>query len=182
MTDPTDPFADVSPWETPTELPAEPAAVTTLEPPVPTTSAPMNPFKIGLTFKSSASFEGEWITPTIYGSTADETARRAVELMHSLREHGVIDLASNAAQYTRQQYKGAAAKPATTAPKRFEGGKVQPKSDGEHQGETDCPHGRTHVAKGTWEAYFCNADERAGEKKCGAAFLNKKTNRFEVKN
>ncbi|MCF3100940.1 hypothetical protein IPZ58_05040 [Streptomyces roseoverticillatus] len=177
----TDPFADVSPWDKPAEsAPETPVVNTTMAPRVPGATH-MNPFKIGLTFKASASFDGEWITPTIYGSTADETARRAVELMHALRQHGVIDLATNAAEYTRQQFKGSATKPGAAAPKRFAGGKVQTTTDAEHQGETDCPHGRTHVAKGTWEAYFCNADERAGEKKCPAAFLNKKSGRFEIK-
>ncbi|GHF38459.1 hypothetical protein GCM10010218_19500 [Streptomyces mashuensis] len=171
-----DPFADVSPWDEPTaEPPTKTPAVNASEETrvIPTA---MNPYKIGLTFKASASFDGEWITPTIYGGTADETARRAVELMHALRQHGVIDLATNAAEYTRQQFKGSAAKP---TPKRFEGGKVQPKSDAEHQGVTDCPHGRTHVAKGTWQAYFCNSRDESD--KCEPSWLNKKSGLFEVK-
>ncbi|AYG79969.1 hypothetical protein DWB77_02088 [Streptomyces hundungensis] len=65
----------------------------------------------------------------------------------------------------------------------FSGGKVQNSGgDGGHQGVTDCEHGRTHVAKGTWEAYFCNADERKGDDKCAPAFLNKKSGKFELKN
>ncbi|MFJ7901920.1 hypothetical protein ACIQ6V_15765 [Streptomyces sp. NPDC096198] len=75
--------------------------------------------------------------------------------------------------------KGVKAKPAGKT--TFSGGKVQNSGGGEHQGATDCEHGRTHVAKGTWEAYFCNADERRGEAKCPPAFLNKKSGKFELK-
>ncbi|ARZ66884.1 hypothetical protein SMD11_1223 [Streptomyces albireticuli] len=76
--------------------------------------------------------------------------------------------------------KGAKVKPAGKA--SFSGGKVQNAGDGDHQGVTDCEHGRTHVAKNGWEAYFCNADERKGEDKCPPAFFNKKSGKFELKN
>ncbi|MFD7017182.1 hypothetical protein [Streptomyces sp. NPDC059928] len=78
--------------------------------------------------------------------------------------------------------KGAKAKPGSAGKTSFSGGKVLNSGGGEHQGVTDCEHGRTHVAKNGWEAYFCNADERKGEDKCAPAFLNKKTNKFELKN
>ncbi|GAA4104475.1 hypothetical protein [Streptomyces hundungensis] len=78
--------------------------------------------------------------------------------------------------------KGTKAKPA--GKNSFSGGKVQSSGGGggEHQGDTDCEHGRTHVAKNGWEAYFCNADERKGEGKCPPAFLNRKSGKFELKN
>ncbi|OLZ74266.1 hypothetical protein AV521_00820 [Streptomyces sp. IMTB 2501] len=79
-------------------------------------------------------------------------------------------------------FKGKGTKAKPSGKNSFSGGKVQNSGGGEHRGVTDCEHGRTHVAKNGWEAYFCNADERKGEDKCAPAFLDKKSGKFELKN
>ncbi|UFQ16387.1 MULTISPECIES: hypothetical protein [Streptomyces] len=171
-----DPFADTSPWDEPNETPA---TETPKESPVTTAPTAMNPFKIGLTFKAASGFDAEWITPTVYGGSADEVARRTVELIGALKEHGVIELASKAAEYTRGQYKGAPST-AKAAPKRFEGGKVVTQDGGAPEVvNDDCPHGRKHFAKDTWEAMFCTARDRADQ--CPPAFKDKKTGKYVVK-
>ncbi|MES9589989.1 hypothetical protein ABWK57_14175 [Streptomyces sp. NPDC094045] len=148
-----------------------------------TTAAPVvatpNPFKIGLTFKAASGFDAEWITPTVFGGSADEVAQRTVDLIAALKEYGVIELASKAAEYTRGQYKGATAA-AKTAPKRFEGGKVVSSGGGAHGGDVECVHGpRTYRSGGTWEAMFCPAREKSEQ--CPPAWKDKKTGRFVVK-
>jgi hypothetical protein len=120
-----------------------------------------NKFKIGLTFKGAAGFDAEWITPTVFGETAEEVAVNAVDLMKALADKGVIDLAALAAKKVRETHQPTAGKGGNTAPKTFSGGKVQtqqsaPASDGD-----SCQHGRTlregQGAKGAWAALFCNA-------------------------
>ncbi|WP_370422535.1 hypothetical protein AB8O64_29975 [Streptomyces sp. QH1-20] len=84
---------------------------------------------------------------------------------------------------TELNFKDKGAKAKVAGKNTFSGGKVQNSgAGGEHKGVTDCEHGRTHVAKNGWEAYFCNADERKGEDKCPPAFLNNKSGKFELKN
>ncbi|MFH8346759.1 hypothetical protein [Streptomyces sp. NPDC018045] len=145
-------------------------------------SAAPNPFRVGLTFKAASGFDAEWITPTIYGGTADEVARRSVELMTALREHGVIEMASKAAAYTRDQYKGGG-QAAKATPKKFEGGRVVAAGgDGGSapEGDVTCVHGqRTHRTGATWEAMFCPAREKSEQ--CPPAWKDKKTGRFVVK-
>jgi hypothetical protein len=83
-----------------------------------------NPFKIGLTLKAGAGYDAEWITPTIYGASADEVASRTVELINALKQHGVIELTAKAAEFTRGQ--AGAGKPAAPAAKpTFQNGQVQ---------------------------------------------------------
>ncbi|MDQ8703336.1 hypothetical protein RCO28_12675 [Streptomyces sp. LHD-70] len=180
-----DPFADVSPWDEPTEAPT---AETPKESPVTTAPATVstapNPFKIGLTFKAASGFDAEWITPTVYGGSADEVAQRTVDLIGALKEHGVIELASKAAEYTRGQFKGASGGAAKAAPKRFEGGRVVAAGGdgggGAAEGDTTCVHGqRTHRTGATWEAMFCPAREKSEQ--CPPAWKDKKTGRFVVK-
>ncbi|MER5441153.1 hypothetical protein [Streptomyces sp. NPDC002790] len=175
----TDPFADVSPWDEPNEAPI---TETPKESPVTTApaavSAAPNPFKIGLTFKAASGFDAEWITPTVYGGSADEVAQRTVDLIGALKEHGVIELASKAAEYTRGQFKGAVAK---AAPKKFEGGRVVAAGgDGAAEGDVTCVHGqRTHRTGATWEAMFCPAREKSEQ--CPPAWKDKKTGKFVAK-
>ncbi|MGW4446474.1 hypothetical protein [Streptomyces sp. NPDC004682] len=128
-----------------------------------TTTAPSpNPFVIGLTLKAGAGFDAHWITPKVYGSTADEVAERAVALVKALADKGVVDMAAHASQAVQGSYKGSGAAPANraaaTAPKTFQNGKVQ--TAGAPAGDS-CPHGRTfregQGGKGGWAAMFCNA-------------------------
>jgi len=121
--DPTDPWGERSPWEIAqpnTDQPAnQEAPVTT-----PAVAANPNPFKIGLTLKAGAGYDAEWITPTIYGATADEVAQRTVELINALKKHGVIELTAKAAEFARSQ--GGGDKPAAPASKpSFQNGRVQ---------------------------------------------------------
>lgn len=117
-------------------------------------------FKIGLTFKAAAGFDAEWITPTVFGETADEVAVNAVDLMKSLADKGVIDLAALAAKKVRETHQPVAGKGANSVPKTFQGGKVQTQS-APSAGDDSCSHGRTlregQGAKGPWAAMFCNA-------------------------
>ena len=116
-----------------------------------------NPFKIGITLKAASGYDAEWLTPTVYGATADETAKRVRELVTALADNGVIELVSSAAVKMRDTHQPSAGKAAAAVPKTFSGGKVQsaaPAGD-------SCQHGRTlregQGAKGAWAAMFCNA-------------------------
>ncbi|MEV5879279.1 hypothetical protein AB0L75_34665 [Streptomyces sp. NPDC052101] len=143
-----DPFADVSPWDEPTTS----AENTNPTEEKPVTSANPAPFKLGITLKAASSFEAEWITGSVHGGTADETAKRYVELVRALKGHGAIELTAQAAQYTRDQYKGG---PGST-PKRFENGKVVASNTG--SGDYTCDHGqRVFKDNGpdSWAVYFC---------------------------
>ncbi|MEU6389990.1 hypothetical protein [Streptomyces sp. NPDC046939] len=123
------------------------------------TATSPNKFKIGLTFKAAAGFDAEWITPTVYGENADEVASNAVDLMKSLADKGVIDLAALAAKKVRETHQPSGGKGGTSAPKTFSGGKVQTQQ-GAPDGDS-CPHGRTlregQGKNGPWAAMFCNA-------------------------
>lgn len=173
-----DPFDMKSPWDEPDDIP------TNTEAPV-TTPAPATPmgrkFKIGVTLKAANGFDAEWLTPTVFGDTPEETAEDAAALLTAMKNAGLIDLVSKAADYTRSQYKGGPAKGASAAPKRFEDGKVVSSGGGtERKGTTTCEHGdRTYRSGGTWEAMFCPARDKSEQ--CEPAWLNKKTGAFEVR-
>ncbi|MFF4952874.1 hypothetical protein [Streptomyces chattanoogensis] len=140
-----DPFADVSPWDE--SAPADTTKEKPVTPSTPTSTTPA-PFKIGFTAKAGTDFGAEWLTPTVYGHTADETATRGVELLTAMKDAGLIDLNAKFAEYTRQQYKGGAG----TTPKRFENGKVVPTNSSDYT----CEHGQRNFKDGgTWAAYFC---------------------------
>ncbi|UQI44660.1 hypothetical protein M1P56_10010 [Streptomyces sp. HU2014] len=145
-----DPFADTSPWDEPSA--AEPE--TPKEQPVttPTTAATTPaPFKIGFTAKAGGDYGAEWLTPSVYGHTAQETATRGVELLTAMKEAGLIELNAKFAQYTREKYQGGAG----STPKRFENGKVVATGNATNSDYT-CEHGqRTFKDGGSWAAYFC---------------------------
>lgn len=176
-----DPFQDKSPWDDQPQYEQKPTPTTTPEAPVTVNPTAPNPFKIGLTLKAGNAMESEWITPTIYGATADEVARRTIELIHALKQHGVIEMASKAADYTRSQFKGGSPVGAAASPKRFEGGRVVEAGGGsDEQGVTTCAHGpRKYYAKNGWEAMFCPAPQ--GSDQCPPAFKDKKTGKYALK-
>ncbi|MFF9653051.1 hypothetical protein [Streptomyces sp. NPDC014622] len=149
-----DPFDERSPWDEATETPTkENTPVTTAA-----TEGPA-PFKIGFTLKAGSAFEAEWLTPTVYGHSAQETAQRGAELLAALKSEGLIDLTAKAADYTRSQYKGGAGNPGGgAAPKRFNGGRVEPK-DGPKLANDECSHGRSLVSKANWSAMFCDGPD-----------------------
>ena len=115
-----DPWGERSPWDIAQPNTIQPA---NQEAPVTAPAANPNPFKIGLTLKAGAGYDAEWITPTIYGATADEVAQRTVELINALKQHGVIELTSKAAAYTREQHQGGQNAPAGKP--SFRNGRVQ---------------------------------------------------------
>jgi hypothetical protein len=156
-----DPFEEKSPWDednTPTNTPN----VEETKPMTDAATLGPAPFKIGFTLKAGASFEAEWLTPTVYGHSAEETAKRGAELLNALKAEGLIELTSKAAEYTRSQHKGSGAgpgRPAANAPKQFSGGKVQSKGNAAPPADDDCEHGRSLVEKATWAALFCNGPD-----------------------
>ncbi|WP_241826797.1 hypothetical protein [Streptomyces graminilatus] len=116
------------------------------------------PFKIGFTLKAASGYDAEWLTPSVWGHTAEETAKRGAELLGALKSEGLIDLNAKAAEYTRGQFRGGAGNPGGgSAPKKFQGGKVQPKKPA--VADDDCPHGRNLVEKANWAALFCNSQD-----------------------
>jgi hypothetical protein len=119
------------------------------------------PFEIGFTLKAASGFEAEWLTPRVSGQTAEETAKRGADLLSALKSEGLIDLTSKAAAYTREQYKGGQAGGAG-ARKQFNGGKVEQKGTPQLAGD-DCPHGRKLVAKDSWSAMFCQAENKSDQ-------------------
>ncbi|MFC9591496.1 hypothetical protein ACFTUC_17110 [Streptomyces sp. NPDC056944] len=154
------PFDERSPWD------ETPENNTPKKEDPPMTSTPTEgpaPFTIGFTLKAGNGFDAEWLTPKVYGHSADETAERGAELLNAMKAHGLIDLASKAADYTRSQYKGGGNPGGGSAPKRFNNGRVEntgsgagsaPKTAGD-----DCPHGRSLVTKPTWAALFCDGPD-----------------------
>ncbi|MFF5433447.1 hypothetical protein ACFY5K_25865 [Streptomyces griseofuscus] len=124
-----------------------------------------NPFVIGLTLKAGPGFDCEWITPKVYGGSADEAAERTVALIKALADKGVVEMTSHAAVAVRGAYKGSgggsAPRGGPTAPKTFQNGKVQSAPTG----DDSCTHGRTlregKGAKGPWAAMFCNAQNKS---------------------
>src|SRR5690606_18837779 len=98
--DATAPWGDRSPWDI-----AQPTA-----PAVPVTSAPApvapSPFMIGFTVTAAAGYEAVWLTPTVYGSSAEETAQRGKDLLLAMKSVGLIEISSQAAEFTRSQFQG----------------------------------------------------------------------------
>lgn len=176
--DPTSPWGERSPWEI-----AQPDTNTAPEAPVtnqPATTSP-NPFKIGFTLKAASGYDAEWLTPTVYGASAEETAQRGKDLLVAMKNIGLIEFTAQAAEYTRGTFLGAGkAKPAASAPAAQpsfnpNSGQVQysqapqaPFGGAPAAGGDSCTHGRTHRAgtnqKGPWEAMFCN--ERNKDAQC----------------
>lgn len=116
--DPTDPWGQKSPWED-----AQPETTNTTAPEAPVTNQPApvaaapNPFKIGFTLKAASGYDAEWLTPTVYGSTAEETAERGKALLLAMKANGLIEFTSQAAEYTRGQFKGGGkSQPAASQP------------------------------------------------------------------
>jgi len=114
------------------------------------------PYKIGFTLKAGTGFESEWLTPAVYGHTAEQTADRGLALINAMKANGLIELTSKAAQYTRDQYKGGSG----AAPKKFENGKVTSKAKPKPPADDDCPHGRSLVEKANWSALFCDEEDK----------------------
>ncbi|MFD8886450.1 hypothetical protein ACFV0H_28640 [Streptomyces erythrochromogenes] len=118
-----------------------------------------NPFRIGITLKAAAGYDAEWLTPTVYGATADETAKRVRELVQALADNGVIELVSSAAVKMRDTHQPTT-KGGNSTPKTFQNGKVQSAAPSGPAGDS-CPHGRTlregQGKNGAWAAMFCNA-------------------------
>ncbi|MEV3860735.1 hypothetical protein AB0J38_41310 [Streptomyces sp. NPDC050095] len=155
-----DPFDERSPWD------ENPTPTTKENPPM--TPASSNsaegyaPFKIGFTLKAGPAFEAEWLTPTVYGYSAEETAKHGVELLQALKTEGLIDLTAKAAAYVRDQHKGSGQPGGAAAPKRFNNGRVEATSEAAPQvAGDDCPHGRSLVKKANWTALFCDAENKA---------------------
>ncbi|MER7987009.1 hypothetical protein ABTY53_15660 [Streptomyces noursei] len=146
-----DPFVDVSPWDEPTFTPAEPAkekSMTTETQPLDRTLPA--PFRIGGTLKAAAAYEGEWLTPSASGHTPLETAQRAADLLDAMKQVGLIEKHSGAAQFMRDQYKGGAG----STPKKFENGKVVASTTSSN--DYTCDHGQRNFKDGgSWAAYFC---------------------------
>lgn len=147
---PDDPFADVSPWDEPTNpLTEEKPMTATATAPAPAGHAP---FRIGITLKAGSAYEAEWYTPSVSGGTADETAQRCADLLMAMHRAGLIDTASKLAQVTRDGYKGGSG----PAPKRFENGKVVTAPATGGVTAYSCDHGpRTFKDGGSWAAHFC---------------------------
>ncbi|TDD97217.1 hypothetical protein [Actinomadura rubrisoli] len=169
----------IDPFATEPEAPADPVPVD--EPgdsKAPPSSEEPNRFFIKLTLKAGASYEAEWINPSVSGRTADEAAENAVAMIQALKRYGVIDLNSTAAQYTRDQFKGQAKSRSggngfqNSSPSRPEGQNslppgVQPMS---------CAHGQRVYrsgkgAKGEWAALMCPVDDRSSQ--CSPAWRQK---------
>lgn len=136
------------------------------------------PFEIGFTLKAGNGFDAEWLTPRVNGASAEEVARRGVELLSALKSEGLIDLTSRAADYTRSQYKGGAGNPGGgSAPKRLNNGRVESTEAPTSVLGDDCPHGRSLVKKPTWTALFCDGPDGG---KCEPLWQDKKTGQFKA--
>lgn len=190
--DPTDPWGQKSPWDEVQPPQTAPEVPVTNQPNAVATSP--NPFKIGFTLKAASGFDAEWLTPTVYGSSAEETAQRGKDLLLAMKAQGLIEFTSQAAKYFRDQRPSgqpASAPPAAAQPS-FQNGQVQygnqaPQApfgagvpDHDDRGTTTCAHGpRTHRTGATWEAMFCSAREKSEQ--CPPAWKDKKTGKFVVK-
>ncbi|WP_424214810.1 hypothetical protein ACN20G_23590 [Streptomyces sp. BI20] len=162
-----------SPWDEPAN---DNTPTSNQESPVTVTTATPAHEGVTLSFKGGSGYDASLLvlrasTITEMGQMLDSEREALMALMKRMAKVQTFNNGLNAPAKTVQAGKNT-----------FSGGKVQNSGgDGGHKGVTDCEHGRTHVAKGTWEAYFCNADERKGEDKCPPAFLNNKSGKFEVK-
>ncbi|MET8684813.1 hypothetical protein ABZV77_11405 [Streptomyces sp. NPDC004732] len=113
-----DPFASGSNDATAEAPQTTPPAVTNVA------TAP-NPFKIGFTLKAASGFEAEWLTPTVYGADATQTAERGRDLLVAMQEVGLIELTAKAAEYTRSKHLGKSAPAAQAGKPTFNNGRVQ---------------------------------------------------------
>ncbi|MGK5626973.1 hypothetical protein [Streptomyces sp. URMC 123] len=168
------PFGN-SPWDAPS--PENNMTETLKESPV-TTSTAHTQEGVTLSFKGGEGYDASLLvlraaTISDMDAMLDEEASTLASLMKRMAKIQSFN--------TELNFKDKGTKVKPTGKNTFSGGKVQNSAGGEHQGVTDCEHGRTHVAKNGWEAYFCNADERKGEDKCPPAFLSKKSGKFELK-
>lgn len=170
--DPNSPWGERSPWDIAQPEPTAPEVPVTNQPNAVATSP--NPFKIGFTLKSATGHDSEWLTPAVYGSTAEETAQRGKDLLLAMKAQGLIEFTSQAAKYFRDQRPTGTptqAPPAAAQPS-FQDGQVQWNQQAPQApfggGGDSCTHGRTHRdgtnAKGPWAAKFCN--ERNKQAQC----------------
>ncbi|WP_439377872.1 hypothetical protein [Amycolatopsis lexingtonensis] len=201
MAEYTDPFADEDPFPHGDEAQAAPAQsanttnnhwedthVTT----VPQPTAP-NPFKIGFTLKAADGFAAEWLTPTVYGASAEETAQRGFDLLKALKDVGLLQVTASAAQAFREGYKGAprgrGGAGASGASQQRAGGQ-QGGGQGRPQGKPEgadgppadvepkfCKHGEMVFRSGfseakqkTWKGFFCPTPKGTPDQ-CKAQFL-----------
>ncbi|SHN24240.1 hypothetical protein [Streptomyces yunnanensis] len=139
-------------------------------------AAAPNPFKIGFTLKAADQMSGEWLTPAVYGQTAQETAERGRDLIHAMQEVGLIDLTAKAASYVRSQH---------IAPEKpkgkpsFQGGKVQHQAQG---GDYECEHGKRNFKDGgSWAAQFCGAPQGVPKDQQCAPLWRQKDGSFKAK-
>lgn len=119
-----------------------------------------NSFSIGFTLKAGTGYEAEWVTPKVFGASAEETAGKAKALLEQMRDQGVFELAAGAAQHTRNQYQGKAAH--QSRPQNNNGGQQrQYKTQDSAGGGKTCQHGEMVFRSGTnqagkpWKGYFC---------------------------
>ncbi|WP_327294427.1 hypothetical protein [Streptomyces sp. NBC_01197] len=177
--DPFDPFGTTSPWE------SHEAANNAQEPPVttPIASSP-NPFKIGMTLKAAAGYDAEWFTPTVYGASAEQTARDAKALVAAMKNEGLIELVSRAADYVRSTYNPGTPSTPVAQP-TFQNGQVvhQPVAQAPVAagGGYTCAHGnRNYKNGGSWEAQFCGAPQGTPkDQQCAPLWKDKKTGEFK---
>ncbi|MFC4501726.1 MULTISPECIES: hypothetical protein [Streptomyces] len=145
-----------------------------------------NKFMLGLTLKAGSGFECEWLTPKVYGATAEELADNTIALIKALADKGVVELASHAAVAVRGAHKpsggGNAARGGAAAPKTFQNGKVQPQSQQPPTATAgdSCQHGRTlregNGKNGAWAALFCNSRDKSEQ--CSPLWKDQKTGEF----
>lgn len=131
--DVTDPWGNRSPWDIAQPETNAPEAPVSTPTPVAVNPSP-NPFKIGFTLKAASGYDAEWLTPTVYGSTAQETAERGKELLLAMKSVGLIEFTAQAAEYTRGTFLGGGKTPpasfqhasgASQGQPSFQGGQVQ---------------------------------------------------------
>lgn len=121
-----------------------------------------NSYSIGFTLKAGTGYEAEWVTPKVFGASAEETAGKAKALLEQMRDQGVFELAAGAAQHTRNQFKGGYQ---NRQGQNNNGGGQQQKRQYKTQdapgGGKTCEHGQMVFKSGTtqagkpWKGYFC---------------------------
>lgn len=162
-----DPFSADNPADAATPAPAAAPAA----PPV--HSGPAK-FSAKITLKFAGGYDAEWLTPYVSGDTAEEVARNIIDLLQAFKDHGIIELVSNAAQYSREQYKG----------RPSGGGGSQPRQQPQQNNNTpppgveprSCAHGPMTFRSGKnrfgkdYQAFFCPAPRDAHDK-CSPVFL-----------
>mgnify|MGYP001043628526 CR=1 FL=1 len=127
-----------------------------------------HPFSVKLTLKADAGHGAEWLNPWVSAETADELATNVLALLDAFKRHGVIEVVSSAAHFTRSQYKGGAPAPARQSAPRQSAPPVQqsaPQGGNDTCGHTEngqfVSHGARVYKSGTkangeaWSARFC---------------------------